>query len=217
MFAPRTRWRDKPAINLLVPQDISSAGGAYRVPKGHIEEPLAVLSRATKSQRIRRRSHCARLDISRSARFDIRSQTRVRYMLVNSHSICSLRERDGILHAALARHIAPQAYRVLGHIAPVAAIHPFLAFPSRGRWRLRRMRCPPANQTDIIAEESRLHLICLASLNIFPSRGRLGTPLRRVLHPSRCARCNTSLRAAHVSPFLLALAPHHLTACGQHH
>ena len=24
-------------------------------------------------------------------------------------------------------------------------------------------------------------------------------------------------RAAHVSPFLLALAPHHLTACGQHH
>ena len=54
------------------------------------------------------------------------------------------------------------------------------------------MRCPPANQTDIIAEESRLHLICLASLNIFPSRGRLGTPRRRVLYPSRRAPRGTS-------------------------
>ena len=78
------------------------------------------------------------------------------------------------------RHIASAGYLACeAHIAPLAAIHPFLAFPSRGRWRLRRMRCPPANQTDIIAEESRLHLICLASFNISPPRGRLGTPGRR--------------------------------------
>ena len=41
--------------------------------------------------------------------------------------------------------------------------------------------------------------------------------ISRAMHISRCALRNTSLRVAHVSPFLLALAPHHLTACGQHH
>ena len=77
------------------------------------------------------------------------------------------------------------------------------------------MRCSPANQTDITAEKSRLHLICLASLNIFPSRGRLGTPRRRVLYPSRraprpqCAQRN-SRRGAPIHAGLPAIH----AACG---
>jgi len=59
------------------------------------------------------------------------------------------------------------------------------------------MRCPPANQTDIIAEESRLHLICLALLNIFPSRGRLGTPRRRVFIHHAALRVPNARSAIH--------------------
>ena len=120
---------------------------------------------------------------------------------------------------------------------PLAAIHPFQAFPLRGRWRLRRMRCPPylANSTS---DKALLHLICLATLNIFPSRGRLGTTAVAgfSFSVSQCAKRNSrrgapihaGLPAIHaacgnsfvppVPPFpSLALAPHHLTACGQHH
>ena len=65
---------------------------------GHIEcEAHIELRDPTRAQYIDERTNVARarLDISRSARFDIRSQARVRYMLVDSHSICSPREREG--------------------------------------------------------------------------------------------------------------------------
>ena len=83
------------------------------------------------------------------------------------------------------------------------------------------MRCPPANQTDKTAEESRLHLICLASLNIFPSRGRLGTPRRRVFihHAALCAayrkrRRRSYIASLDISPYRASGTPASRAACG---
>ncbi len=109
-------------------------------------------------------------------------------------------------HIASSGISRPRTYHAVRHLAPLAAIHSFQAFPLRGRWRLRRMRCPPylANSTS---DKALLHLICLAALNIFPSRGRLGTTAAAGFCIHHAALALPCLRHACISPYRASGTP----------